>query len=77
MANEPKTILGKYVERGFLLLILMLAGSLFIFWFTEPHDPGPFMRVVEFGVPAWFGLNAVERWAVDRPKVLQNGTVPK
>lgn len=74
MAGEAKTPLGKYVERGWLFLMALLAGSLVIFFFSDPHDPGPFLKVVEFGVPAWFGLNAVERWAVDRPAALRNGS---
>lgn len=76
MANEPTTALGKYVDRGFVFLMSLLVGSLLIFILTNPHDPDSFEKVIEFGVPAWFGLNAVERWAVDRVKV-QNGSVPK
>lgn len=64
--------LSRYLTRGFIFLIVCLACSLFIFWFTDPHNPAPFMRVVEFGIPAWFTVNAVERWAIDRVKA-QNG----
>jgi len=70
-------LFSRYLSRGFIFLMACLAGALAIFWFSEPHDPGSFNNVVQFGVPAWFTVNAVERWAIDRPKALQNGTVPK
>lgn len=65
--------LGKYLNRGFIFLMSCLACSMFVFWFTEGHSTESFLRLMEFGIPAWFGLNAVERWAIDRPRVIQNG----
>ena len=51
-----------------------LTCSMFIFWFSEPHDSGPFVSTVLASIPAWFGLNAVERWAIDRPRAINGNT---
>jgi hypothetical protein len=64
--------LGKYLNRGFIIIMTLTACAMFIFWFTEPHNVGPFEKVALAAIPAWFTLNAVERWAVDRVKA-QNG----
>ena len=66
-------LLKRYLDRGFLFLMACLGCAMVIFFFTEPHDPSSFNAVVSFGVPAWFAVNAVERWAVDRVRVQQNG----
>jgi len=71
---DERTTLQKFLSRGWLFLMACLAGSLLIFFFSDPHDPEPFVRCMEFGIPAYFGLNAVERWAVDRPKALNVGS---
>ena len=65
--------LGKYLNRGFIIIMVLIACAMVIFWFTEPHDAGPFEKVALAAIPAWFGLNAVERWAIDRVRVQQNG----
>jgi len=70
-------LMKRYLDRGFIFLMTCLGVAVFIFWFTDPHDPGSFNNVVSFGVPAWFAVNAVERWAIDRLRVQQDGTAPK
>ena len=66
-------LLKRYLDRGFIFLMTCLGCAMVIFWLTDPHDTGPFSSVVSFGIPAWFAVNAVERWAIDRVRVQQNG----
>ena len=61
---------AKFLSRFFIFLMSCLAVSVFVFWFKEPHDSGPFIEVVRFGIPAWAGLNISERVFVDRIKAL-------
>jgi hypothetical protein len=72
---ERRGGLGKYLNRGFVFLMSCLVVSVFIFWFTSPHDTAPFMRLMEFGITAWFSLNIAER-ASDVIKANKNGSSP-
>ena len=69
-------LLARYMARGFIFLMACMACSMTIFFVTETHDTGPFVKLMEFGIPAWFTVNAVERWAVDRVNA-QSGNAPK
>ena len=67
-------LLKRYLDRGWILLLACLLVSVMIFWGTTPHDTEPFLRVVSVGIPAWFAVNMVERFAIDRLRVrLENG----
>ena len=72
--NEAQSNKKKYLNRGFILILVAMAVSVFIFWASEPHDAGPFLRVVEFGFGGWFGTNMAERVFVDRHKAKNGNT---
>ena len=50
-----------FLRGGWIFLMTALALSFLIWLLGDAKDVGPFTSVLQFGIPAWFAVNAVER----------------
>ena len=68
-ANGKDTVgqkLKGFLRGGWVFLMTALVLSWLIWLLGEAKDSGPFVTVVQFGLPSWFGVNAFERFAPER-----------
>lgn len=70
--NAESDTIGKkalgFLRGGFIFLMAALVLSWLIWFLGEAKDTGPFTTLLQFGIPAWFGVNAAERFAPERKK---------
>jgi len=50
-----------FLRGGFVFLMTAMILSFLIWILGEAKDTGPFTAVLQFGIPAWFAVNAIER----------------
>ena len=68
-ANGKDTVGQKmlgFLRGGFIFLMTALVLAWLIWLLGDAKDTGPFSLVLQFGIPAWFGVNAFERFAPQR-----------
>jgi hypothetical protein len=50
-----------FLRGGWIFLMTAQALSFLIWLIGDAKDAGPFTAVLQFGIPSWFAVNAVER----------------
>lgn len=59
----PWNPLKGFLRGGFIFLMVAMVLAFLIWLIGDAKDTGPFTAVLQFGIPAWFAVNAVERVA--------------